>query len=146
MKYLRKFNESVDFFDFSYDSTSKDGNSTYYVFNDGPNVFRLEIKRLDDTDVELFRYVYDNGDWTYKVVKVSSLDKLYNTIYTHILPDYVSKNEWVELVVINGLGKDLEKDFITQRTKMNMRYIPSRVMNGWKYDRDGNEIYLYKNK
>lgn len=143
MKYLKHFNESVDYYNYVYDGTSDDGNSTYYRFNDGSNEFRLEIKKLDDTDVELFRTVYDAGEWSYKIVN-TNIYRLLETIYQHILVDYLAENEWVETVVIHGLGKDKEKDEITQRTKVNIWYLSKYMIKGWYLDRYLNEVYLRK--
>ena len=66
------------------------------------------------------------------------------TIFSDIIPDFISKNDWCAEIAIKGLGKGNESDAITQRTKVYYRYLQNNPIEGWELDRYGNEIYLDK--
>jgi hypothetical protein len=144
MKHLIKFKifESVQSYDFTYEG--QEGTSWVYLLKDEfENQFKVEISRRPENEVELIYLVKSGDNWTYKEVK-TNIWKLTETIIGKILNDFLSKNEWVETVKIIGLGKNTEKDAITQRTKLYWRYLSNNPIQGWELDKYGNEIYLYK--
>jgi hypothetical protein len=83
------------------------------------------------------------GGWSYDVVK-TNLYQLMSTIFTEIVPEFIKSNDWCNCIKIVGLGKKVEKDEITQRTKLYWRYLTKNPIQGWELDRYGNEIYLDK--
>jgi hypothetical protein len=144
MKHLIKFKifESVQSYDFTYEG--QEGTSWVYLLKDEfENQFKVEISRRPENEVELIYLVKSGDNWTYKEVK-TNIWKLTETIIGKILNDFLNRNDWVESVKIVGLGKNTEKDAITQRTKLYWRYLSNNPIQGWELDKYGNEIYLYK--
>lgn len=144
MKFIQSFKifESVESYDFKYEG--KDGpNSIYKLKDEFGNNFIVEISRHPQNEVELIYLVENDGKWSFKEVK-TNIWRLTETIIGKILNDFLSKNEWVESVKIVGVGKKMEKDAITQRTKLYWRYLNNNPIPGWNIDKYGNEIYLYK--
>jgi hypothetical protein len=144
MKFIQSFKlfESIQPYDFTYEG--QDGTYWIYLLNDEfENQFKVEISRHPENEIELIYLVKDGENWTYKEVK-TNIWRLTETIIGKILNDFLSKNEWVETVKIVGLGKNTEKDAITQRTKLYWRYLSNNPIQGWELDKYGNEIYLYK--
>ena len=68
--------------------------------------------------------------------------KVTETILGEIVPDFISKNDWCDTIIIKGLAKPGEKEQITQRTKMYLRYLTNNPIEGWSVDRYQNEIYI----
>ena len=144
MKFIQSFKlfEAIQSYDFTYEG--QDGPYSIYLLNDEfGNQFKVEISRHPENEIELIYLVKDGDNWTYKEVK-TNIWRLTETIIGKILNDFLSKNEWVEVVKIVGLGKTTEKEAITQRTKLYWRYLTRNPISGWELDRYGNEIYLYK--
>jgi hypothetical protein len=144
MKHLLRFKlfEAVQSYDWKFDG--QDGNCWIYYFDDeSGNQFRVEIERHPENEVEIRYLVKDGDDWNYKEVK-TNVWKITETVMGQILKDFLSKNDWVQSVKIVGLGKVVENEPITQRTKLYWRYLNNNPIDGWELDRYGNEIYLDK--
>ena len=143
MKHLKSIFESIESFPF------EDGGlevaTYYYFFSDGQNEFRVEIDRNSQNEVDLVYRVKNDNEWTLKVVQ-TNIFSLLKTIFGGIIPNFISKNEWCQMITIKGLGKGSESDAITQRTKVYYRYLQNNPIEGWELDRYGNEIYLDKIK
>ena len=137
-----KLFESIQSYEFTYEG--QDGPYWIYLIDDEfGNQFKVEISRRPENEVELIYLVKDVDNWTYKEVK-TNIWRLTETIIGKILNDFLSNNEWVETVKIVGLGKNTEKEALTQRTKLYWRFLNKNPITGWELDRYGNEIYLYK--
>ena len=141
MKYLKSILESID--SYSFEEGGKIDGTYYYFFNDGQNEFRVEIDRKPEGEAELIYRVKEENEWTFKVVS-SNIFRLLKTIFSSIIPDFISKNEWCSQITIKGLGKETEKDSLHQRTKIYYRYLQNNPIEGWELDRYDNEIYLDK--
>ena len=145
MKYLSHFfeflTEEVQFYNF--EDGGLEGATYHYYFSDGQNDFRVEIDRRPQGAAELVYRVKTNDRWTFELVQ-TNIFSLLKTIFSGILPDFISKNDWCSEITIKGLGKENESDAITQRTKVYYRYLQSNPIEGWEIDRYGNEIYLNK--
>lgn len=144
MKFIQSFKlfESIQSYDFTYEG--QDGTYWIYLLNDEfENQFKVEISRHPENEIELIYLVKDGDNWTYKEVK-TNIWRLTETIIGKILNHFLILNDWVETVKIVGLGKNTEKDAITQRTKLYWRYLSNNPIQGWELDKYGNEIYLYK--
>ena len=144
MKYLTKYRlfESIEPYKFQY--IGKERASYIYKFSDGINEFRVEIDRLPDGEAELRYLVKDGESWSFKEVK-TNIFKVCETVFGVILRDFINKNEWCSMIVINGLGKESEKESYTQRTKVYWRYLSNNPINGWSIDKYNNEIYIDRN-
>lgn len=141
MKHLKSIFESIDFFPF--EDGGHEGATYYYYFSDGQNEFRVEIDRKPEGEVEILYRVKEGDEWTFKIVS-TNIFSLLKTIFGGILPDFISKNDWCQMITLKGLGKGTEKDPIHQRTKVYYRYLQNNPIEGWELDRYGNEIYLDK--
>jgi hypothetical protein len=141
MNHLKSIFESIESFPF--EDGGLEGTTYYYYFSDGQNGFRVEIDRKPEGEVEVIYRVKEGNDWTFKVVK-TNIFSLLKTIFSGIIPDFISKNDWCQMITIKGLGKGTEKDPIHQRTKVYYRYLQNNLIDGWELDRYGNEIYLDK--
>lgn len=120
--------------------------SNYSLFKDDyNNEFKVEFKKLDDDFIEVIYLVKDNeGNWTYNEVE-TNIFRVTRTIIGEILPEYLNKNDWIDVVLIKGLSKETEKDFISKRTKWYLRFLENNPIKGWTKERDGNSIYLFRN-
>jgi predicted DNA-binding protein (MmcQ/YjbR family) len=120
--------------------------SNYSLFKDEyNNEFKVEFKKLDDDFIEVIYLVKDNeGNWTYNEVE-TNIFRVTRTIIGEILPEYLNKNDWIDVVLIKGLSKETEKDFISKRTKWYLRFLENNPIKGWTKERDGNNIYLFRN-
>jgi hypothetical protein len=141
MKHLISIFESIDSFPF--EDGGLEDTTYYYFFSDGQNEFRVEIDRKPEGEAEILYRVKEGEDWTFKVVQ-TNIFSLLKTIFSGIIPDFISKNDWCQMITIKGLGKGTEKDSLHQRTKIYYRYLQNNPIDGWKLDRYGNEIYLDK--
>lgn len=141
MKYIKSIFESIDSFPFEYGGL--EGETYYYFFSDGQNEFRVEIDRKPEGEAEILYRVKENEEWSFKVVQ-TNIFSLLKTIFSQIIPDFISKNDWCQMITIKGLGKETEKEPIHQRTKVYYRYLQNNPIEGWELDRYGNEIYLDK--
>ena len=141
MIHIKSIFESIESFPF--EDGGLEGATYYYFFSDGQNEFRVEIDRKPEGEAEILYRVKESDEWTFKVVQ-TNIFSLLKTIFSGIIPDFISKNDWCQMITIKGLGKGTEKDPLHQRTKVYYRYLQNNPIDGWKLDRYGNEIYLDK--
>ena len=141
MKHLKSIFESIE--SFTFEDGGNIDKTYYYFFTDGQNEFRVEIDIKPEGEAEILYRVKEDNDWTFKVVQ-TNIFRLLKTIFDGILPDFISKNDWCQMITIKGLGKGTEKDPLHQRTKVYYRYLQNNPIDGWELDRYGNEIYLDK--
>jgi hypothetical protein len=144
MRYIIDFKlfENVKPYSFYYDGF--DGASYHYFFTDDKNKFRVEFDKRPYNEIEItYRVLNQNNKWSFEMVE-TNIFRIMETIFGHILPDFIKQNPWCESFVIKGLGKITEKEPITQRTKAYMRYLQKNPVEGWNIDRYGNEISLLK--
>lgn len=141
MKHLKSIFESIEFYPF--EDGGHEGATYYYFFSDGQNEFRVEIDRKPEGEAEILYRVKEGEDWTFKIVQ-TNIFRLLKTMFGGIIPDFINKNDWCQMITIKGLGKGTESDAITQRTKIYYRYLQNNPIEGWELDKYGNEIYLDK--
>ena len=141
MKFIKPIFEFVESYPF--EEAGKIEGTYYYFFSDGQNDFRVEIDRKPEGEVEILYRVKNGTEWTFDLVK-TNIYRLLKTIFDSILPDFIQKNPWCEMITIKGLGKGTESEPIAKRTKIYYRYLKNNPIEGWELDRYGNEIYLDK--
>lgn len=141
MKYLIPIFEFVE--TYTFEDGGLQGATHYYFFSDGQNEFRVEIDRKPEGEAEILYRVKNDTEWTFDIVQ-TNIYRILKTIFGSIIPDFIEKNTWCEMITIKGLGKETEKEPISKRTKIYYRYLQNNPIEGWELDRYGNEIYLDK--
>lgn len=125
-----------------------------YKFNDiQGNEYLVEIKNLDDPErsgkilgkrYEIVYFVLNNNDYSVsKIVNVNPY-RTVQTVLGYILNDFFKKRPWVTQIRLTGLSKDLEKEYISQRTKFYLRFLEKNPIKGFRVRSVGNLIILDK--
>lgn len=141
MKFIKPIFEFVESYPF--EEAGSISGTYYYFFSDGQNDFRVEIDRKPQGEAEILYRVKEGDNWTFKIVP-TNIYKILKTIFGEIIPDFISKNPWCEMITIKGLGKETEREPTTKRTKIYYRYLKNNPIDGWELDKYGNEIFLDK--
>ena len=123
-----------------------------YEFDDDfGNRYLVEFKNIKSgktigTEYELVYFVWDEKIKNYSVSKLTKTNpyRTTETIFGDILKNFLKRNSWVKKVRIEGLSKDFEKEYISQRTKMYVRYLERNPIDGYQMKNFGNKIYLIK--
>lgn len=137
---------------------SEDSNSkvSYQFIDIIGNKYLVEFKNIPKlrgnkndigTEYELSYFVYDDKkDYynAYKIVNVNPYNIL-KTVFGDIIVDFVKRKPHIKSITMFGLAKDMEKHFVTQRTKMYVRYLERNPIPGFKLEYHGsNKISLIK--
>lgn len=142
--------EGVDSYNF--ELIEDKGSNTKYSFKDlnGNNYLvqfipvNGETEQDMSTTWELSWFVEDGDNYTVnKVVNVNPY-KISQTILGDIMLDFTERKSWVKVITMKGLSKEQEKDFISQRTKMYVRFLERNPIPGYKLSNYGNIINLTK--
>ena len=161
MKYLKNFMTMVieGIESYKVDIFSNSDFITKYVFSDlEGNEYLVQFKNdvvgpknnpMVGSSYELTYFVWDEEteDWSIDKIVNSNVFRVMKTIFGEIVPLFLSKNSWVNLLRFEGLGKENENKFaITQRTKLYLRYLSNNPIEGYKMENNGNRINLIKIK
>lgn len=143
LRFNEFINESVESYDFT--KTHTDKKLTSYTFTDASNNMYLVEFRTKNKMTELAYYVKDNnGNWSVsEITNSGNIFSITKTVYGSILRDFLADSD-VSRVFITGVGKTLEKDYITQRTKVAYRYLNNNLSNDFKITLVGNKIFVDK--
>ena len=142
--------ESIKSYEWQFDSDR--GNVIDYTFvdNKGNNYLvqfkNIPILRKDDlsTEFELVYFVHDGEYYTVSKLVGANVWRTVKTVLTDILNDFVERYSWVKKIVINGLAKDQESSFISQRTKLYNRHLERNPIDGFRKQVLGNRINLIR--
>ena len=146
--YINFINEKVDSYQFNLES--EDPFMYKYNFSDTEgNNYLVEFKNIPVSKVnelstvyELLYYVEDEGGYSvYKVVNVNPY-RVLETVFGDILNDFTKRCKWAKQIFFVGLAKDLEKDFVTSRTKIYKRYLDMNPPVGFNISQAGNTIQM----
>jgi len=121
------------------------GNKYNVEFNGKLN---LRQKRTESiTEYELSYYVYDESNQSYTSTKIVNVNpyRILQTVFGGIINDFVKRNHLVKKITMFGLSKDREKHFISQRTRMYVRYLERNPIPGFTMTNYSNTINLIKN-
>ncbi len=147
MKYLNSvYNlifEGVD--SYQWKNISDNGKMIEYKFTDiSDNKYKVAFtKNSYDMTYELTYYVHDKDYYSVSKVVNTNPYKILQTVFGDILNDFIKKKN-PKKIVINGLSKDKERSYVSQRTKMYVRYLERNNINGYKLSHHGNRINLTK--
>lgn len=106
-------------------------------------------KPMVGNSYELCYYVWDEDieDWNVNKIVNANVWSVLHTIFGDILNDFIRKRPWISYIRLEGLAKEVEKDFITQRTKLYLRHFRNNPSPYWRLEYfGGNKITLLINK
>jgi len=157
MKYINSIYdlllESVE--SYSWELASDNDKKVRYRFQDTiDNWYLVEFKNIPilksnnlGTEYELSYFVYDPEKEYYEVSKIVNVNlyRTVETIFGGILKDFIKRKSWVKKITMVGLPKEQEKEYISQRTKVYLRYLQRNPIPGYKLEYfGGNRINLIK--
>lgn len=130
---------------------------TRYMFTDtNANKYLVEFKGIKSlkpkkneivTEYEVCYFVYDESKNYYNVSKVVNVNpyRILKTIFDEILNDFINRKPFVNKITMVGLAKEKEKQYVTQRTNMYVRYLERNPIPGYRLDYyGGNRINIVK--
>lgn len=152
MKYLKTYKlfESVQSYSWRYEGTVEgyqEGANIGYSFSDDyGNDYIVEFTKKGpvSNEVELKYFVIEDGHKNMSKIVNANPFRTLETILGEILIDYINRNDWIEMIHIQGLGKDVEKELETQRTRFYVRYLKNNPIPGFELYHGGNDIELVK--
>lgn len=163
MKYLKSINdlmnerikvysfeeESNDDFNVKYRFDDLDGNKYLVQFKN--DSIGAKFKPMLGTSYELSYFVWDDeiNDWSVSKIVNSVKGNVYSTLETifgKILNYFLEKRSWVKSIWFEGLSKDQEVSYQSQRTRVYLRYLRNNPVSGFDVQNFGNnKITLIKN-
>ena len=158
MKYLNSIYDLLleEVQSYQWELVSDGDKKVKYTFDDdNGNSYLVEIKSLPgnrgydvSTNWELVYFVVDEDKYMrfFSVTKIVNANpyKTVQTIFGDILRDFIKRKSWVKTIMIHGLAKDKEREYISQRTKMYVRFLERNPIPGYKLSNYGNIINLTK--
>jgi hypothetical protein len=160
MKYLKSFYFMVESIStYSISNIEDDTFITKYYFTDAEdNRYLVQFKNdkigtkskpMVGSSYELCYYVWDEeiGDWNVNKIVNSNVWSVLHTVFGTILNDFIKNKSWINLIRMEGLAKEVEKTFVTQRTKMYLRHFRNNPNPNFRLEYfGGNKINLLINK
>lgn len=157
MKYLNSIYDLLleEVQSYQWELMSDSDRKVKYTFEDtNGNSYLVEIKSLQgikndvSTNWELVYFVVDEDQYTrfFSVSKIVNVNpyRTLQTVFGDILQDFTNRKSWVKTITIHGLSKDREREYISQRTKMYVRFLERNPIVGYKLTQYGNKINLIK--
>jgi hypothetical protein len=132
-------------------SLSRDNNYYVdYIFEDDlGNKFLVQFKNITIGKGDLSKeytmsyFVWDDNiqDWSVSKLIESSPWKIVSTVLGDIVNDFLKRKSFLcNKVQFEGLAKENEKNYMTQRTKMYLRYLTNNPISNFKMSNYGNNI------
>jgi len=145
--YLLKF---VTTYEDSVKITNDTEHLVEYQFNDElGNKFLVQFKNVPIGKKTLSKkytmsyFVWDKSIQNWSVTKMVGTNplKVVATVLGHVMDDFLKRKFYLcNEVQFEGLAKENERHFITQRTKMYLRYLEQNPKPGFTYTNWGNNI------
>lgn len=150
MKHIHNYNLFLESNSYV-NSLSRDNN--YYVdytFEDDlGNKFLVQFKNITIGKEDLSKeytmsyFVWDDNiqDWSVSKLVESSPWKIVSTVLGDIVNDFLKRKSFLcNKLQFEGLAKENEKNYMTQRTKMYLRYLTNNPISNFKMSNYGNNI------
>lgn len=150
MKHIHNYNLFLESNSYV-NSLSRDNN--YYVdytFEDNlGNKFLVQFKNITIGKGDLSKeytmsyFVWDDNiqDWSVSKMVESSPWKIVSTVLGDIVNDFLKRKSFLcNKLQFEGLAKENEKTYMTQRTKMYLRYLTNNPIPDFKMSNYGNNI------
>jgi len=149
MKYL---NYKYYFLIESFKDTIKIGNEDNlkvdYTFIDNlGNKYLVEFKNIKNTNtysISYFVWDIDISNWSVSKIIKSNPWRIVKTVFGDIFSDFVNRKKNCTKIKFTGLSKDLQKELVSQRTKMYIRFLERNPLQGFRVTNYGNDITLQK--
>lgn len=150
MRYLKSIYEEAKSYDFQIISYKPELIS--YSFTDiAGNDYLVEFKNIQSqkkgilsTTYELVYFVRDESGYSVSKIVNVNIYSVLQTIFRDILRDFLQKNSWVKTIFFVGLSKEREREYISTRTKVYMRYLERNPIPGFRINQSGNTIQLIR--
>lgn len=150
MKYLKSMFEEIESYKFQI--ISDNPQLVRYSFIDLKfNNYLVEFKNIVvnkkgvlSTTYELAYYVEENGQFTVSKIVNVNIYSILKTVFGEILNDFIKKHSWVKTIFFIGLSKDRERDYVSARTRVYMRYLNRNPIPGFRISQIGNTIKLIR--
>ena len=140
------FTESNSFSDFNI--TRDDNYYVEYTFSDNKgNRFLVQFKNITigknalskEYTMSYFAWDSEINNWSVSKLVSSSPYKIVSMVLGKILNDLVVRKSFLcNKVQFEGLAKENERDYMTQRTKMYLRYLGNNPVPNFKMTNYGN--------
>ena len=163
MKYLKSIkyvmNESIE--SYSFEIESNDDLNVKYIFDDlDGNKYIVQFKNdsigpkskpILGKSYELAYFVWDSeiNDWSVSKIVNSVKGNVYSTlktIFDKILNYFLESRSWVKSIWFEGLSKDQEISYQSQRSRVYLRYLTNNPIPGFDVQNFGNNrITLIRN-
>jgi hypothetical protein len=152
MKYLKSIYESIESYkwefisdnDFLVKYTFTDLSGNEYLVEFKNDYDKVGDKKILSKQYEISYFVKDGENYNVKKIVNVNPYRTLKTILDEILIDFLNRKPWINSIRIEGLRKDSERDFITKRTKLYMRYLERNPVSGFTLKQIGNTIKLNK--
>lgn len=137
---------------YAFELVSDNPKMVKYSFEDiVGNKYLVEFKNIPilrtgdlSTTFELLYFVLNDDHYSVsKVVNVNPY-KVLKTVFGDILSDFTNRFNWAKTIYFVGLAKEREREYISSRTKMYVRYLTMNPVPGYKLQNAGNSIKLDK--
>ena len=132
--------------------TKDDNYYVDYTFEDhSGNKFLVQFKNITigkntlGKEYTMSYFVWDNdiNDWSVSKLIESKPLRIVDTVLGTILNDFVKRKSFLcNKVQFEGLAKENERDYMTQRTKMYLRYLTNNPVPNFKMTNYGNKFIL----
>lgn len=151
MRHLYNYISFTESNSFSNVNITKDDNyHVDYTFEDhSGNKFLVQFKNITigkntlskEYTMSYFAWDIETNNWSVSKLVESSPYKIVSTVLGTILNDFVKRKSFLcNKIQFEGLAKENEKDYMTQRTKMYLRYLERNPIPNFKMTNYGNNI------
>lgn len=151
MRHLYNYISFTESNSFSNVNITKDDNyHVDYIFEDhSGNKFLVQFKNITigkntlskEYTMSYFAWDIETNNWSVSKLVESSPYKIVSTVLGTILNDFVKRKAFLcNKIQFEGLAKENEKDYMTQRTKMYLRYLERNPIPNFKMTNYGNNI------
>ena len=143
------FNESVSFKDTVKMVRDNDFYVDYEFEDDLGNHFFVQFKNITSngklTKEYTFSYfVWDQDIENWSVTKEvgSNPFRIVRTVLGDVLNDFIKRKLWCSRIHFEGLSSEQERDYISRRSKMYLRFLEQNLLIGWSWVNYGNKFIL----
>jgi len=152
MKLLLKFNKFYE--SLSFKNTVKvvrdDDFHVDYEFEDHlGNKFLVQFKNITrngrlSKEYTFSYFVWDNDIQNWSVSKEinSNPYRIVRTVLGDILQEFIKRKLWCGRIYFEGLSKETQKEYISQRSKLYSRFLEQNPVNGFTMVNYGNKFIL----